>query len=394
MSSCPVRTELYGGLPSDGDFPRIREFGVGLANAFEAAHCLLGSLGRHLGENRDDWASMVQVEEGHLREELGIILDTLKEYSRPVYRKQMMDFSDYFPKYQEKIRASTQKEVDGILRAGPKLAVLAKSKAKQMLSAAKEHEAPAEWLNMVGAVYLFVIDLAEAAVEAVSSWPDAIGDPYSNPDVQKAARLMKTHLDTLLRWGKSGRKASISIKDLLEEARRKDRWVWVYIDKKSGTVYAEPPEDVEFIAKKVPPTELKRLLRESGQRRVASRWLLARNQQHYKVDKNCKMCKRFLRPLSEEDKQRQINDYGFYQYWVYEVVDIDDIQPEKVWKTEKLDAVLRDIDTGKALAPIEVNAPDRGRGKLQIRDGIHRYNASIIRGFKKIPVMRLVTVEV
>lgn len=202
MGSCPVRTMLYGGLPGDGGFGRIREFGVGLANAFEAAHCVLGSLGRHLGKNRDNWSSMIRTETGHLNEEVGIIRNAIREYSRPIYRQQMMmsDLDDYFPQHREMIKESTRRQVEDIREAGAKLASTARTLGRQFAVNLRDEGAPAPWVNLSAATYLFVRSLADAAVESVANWPDEVGDPFSDPKVIKYINLMEKHLRALLAW--------------------------------------------------------------------------------------------------------------------------------------------------------------------------------------------------
>lgn len=72
---------------------------------------------------------------------------------------------------------------------------------------------------------------------------------------------------------------------------------------------------------------------------------------------------------------------------------MSDIEDVKIWSEGKLQSVLRDIEAGKPLKPIEVYDPDRGT-KLPIVDGIHRYNASKQMGYTHIPVLRRTTVEV
>jgi len=202
LSSCPVRTMLYGGLPGDGGFGRIREFGVGLANIFEAAHCVLGSLGRHLGKNRDNWSSMIRTETGHLNEEVGIIRNAIREYSRPIYRQQMMmsDLDDYFPQHREMIKESTRRQVEDIREAGAKLASTARTLGRQFAENLRDEGAPTPWVNLSAATYLFVRSLADAAVESVAHWPDEVGDPFSNPKVIKYINLMEKHLRALLAW--------------------------------------------------------------------------------------------------------------------------------------------------------------------------------------------------
>ena len=124
--------------------------------------------------------------------------------------------------------------------------------------------------------------------------------------------------------------------------------------------------------------------------RVAQLWLRARQGRHYKVDTSR------VRRRTERDpevEKQTVDDYGFYQFWTYEIRPIRDIEDVKPWSQAKLDAVVRDIEGGKALKPIEVYDPERG-SKLLINDGIHRLNASKLLGFTHIPVLRRTTVTV
>lgn len=205
MSSCPVRNMHYGGLPSSGGFSPHREFGVGLANAFEAAHCVLGSLGRHLGDDKDNWSSMIRTEAGHLKEEVGIIRGILREYSRPLYRERMMlsDLEDYFPDAREGVKESTARQVEDIRESGAKLISTVRVLGRQFAENLRDSGAPAPWANLAGATYLFVKALAEAAEASVADWPDAVGDPYSDPMVRKRFRQMEKHLRSLLAWNPS-----------------------------------------------------------------------------------------------------------------------------------------------------------------------------------------------
>ena len=46
---CPIRGAIYGGIPSGGDFLATTEYEVAASNIAEAAHCILGSLGKRIG---------------------------------------------------------------------------------------------------------------------------------------------------------------------------------------------------------------------------------------------------------------------------------------------------------------------------------------------------------
>lgn len=208
--SCPVRSMHYGGLPSDGGFSPIKEFGVGFTRAFEAAHCVLGSLGRHLGKDRDDWHSMIRTEAGHLNEEVGIIRYVLREYSRPIYRDQMMydGIQHYFPEDRDRAVKDIEKQVNDIRKSGPKLSALSKRLGKQFVSNLRDSGAPEPWVNLALSTYLFVKELADASVKSVQQWPDNIGDPFSDPKVTKAFGSMEKYLNQLLRWGGNSRRGS------------------------------------------------------------------------------------------------------------------------------------------------------------------------------------------
>jgi hypothetical protein len=197
---CPIRTKEYGGLPSDGGFSGFREFGVGLVRAFEAAHCLLGSLGRHLGKNKDDWSNMLSLEHGHLLEEIQIIRTVLNEYSNPLYRNRMLldDLDDYFPSDKEKIKENTLRQIENIQTAGPKLSSLAKELSKQFVDNLQNDQIPKPWVNLVLSIYLFVKELSEAAVRSVSEWPDQIEDPFSDPKVEKAFAFIEKYHKQLI----------------------------------------------------------------------------------------------------------------------------------------------------------------------------------------------------
>lgn len=108
----------------------------------------------------------------------------------------------------------------------------------------------------------------------------------------------------------------------------------------------------------------------------------------YRVDQSAvrKLTRRD--PEAERESSQQ---HGFYQYHVYEVVPLSKIHPEKVWKEVKLQRVQEDIVKGRPLAPIEV--VEKG-SRYFIRDGIHRYNASVKDpSITHIPVVKQVTVQ-
>jgi len=89
---------------------------------------------------------------------------------------------------------------------------------------------------------------------------------------------------------------------------------------------------------------------------------------HYKVDMGA------VRRETEEDRDAQMDQSrhdGFYYKSEYELVDLNDIKPEKVWHQGRLRSILEGIDQGRELPPIQLS---KKGSRYAISDGIHRYN--------------------
>ncbi|MCH8517579.1 MAG: hypothetical protein LAT68_14750, partial [Cyclobacteriaceae bacterium] len=172
----------------------------------------LGSLGRHLGRDQDNWQAMIRVEEGHLREEIGIIRDALREYSRRLYRNRMMlsglyrnrmmlsGLDDYPPADRADIEDDIRRQVRDIQNAGPALAHLARRLGSEFAIHLRSNSTPEPWVNLVLSTYLFVKSLAQAAVKSVEDWPDKVEDPFSDPQVKRAFKSMEKYHGQLMRW--------------------------------------------------------------------------------------------------------------------------------------------------------------------------------------------------
>lgn len=107
----------------------------------------------------------------------------------------------------------------------------------------------------------------------------------------------------------------------------------------------------------------------------------ANRRKHYPVDqgKLAQTLKRDPKRELESAKNR-----GFYTYQELLILPLKDIQPERIWRPDRLLRVEEAILKGRALPPITVS---ENRGSFTIEDGIHRYNASLDAGFTHIPAL-------
>jgi len=189
--SCPIRTQLYGGLPSDGGFGRITEFEVGAARIAEAAHCILGSLGRDVS-GIGTWKALRDQERGHVKEEIGIIEHAIKEYSRPLYAERLTDFSDYKPEYMDRMREYADKSVASIRENAPRAMEMAKREGMKLL---QQKDIPQSTINVAVASYAVVRQMGAALLRAVEDYPEHVGNAYTDPKLQMAVKKLRTWIN-------------------------------------------------------------------------------------------------------------------------------------------------------------------------------------------------------
>jgi len=186
-TNCPIRSQIYGGIPGGGGYGPNKELEIGAQIAAEAAHCILGSLGNNLHGN-DDWDNMISVEGQHIKEEMGIINHVMEEYSKDLYTDQInISLEDYKPEYVERAKKYIDGMIQSVRENSPALASLAS--ANNQAWAQQEDVPPA--LHAVGTLcYSFLEVLANSFLEAVSPFPDMITNPFQNQTlIQTAAEL-------------------------------------------------------------------------------------------------------------------------------------------------------------------------------------------------------------
>ena len=194
--SCPLRSKLYGGISTGGGYQAYTEYEIGAQRIAEAAHCILGSLGKNLGRGQTDWEGMLRTEAGHILEELDLITGVCKEYSRSIYTRQFHDISDYKVEYQERAVETATKSVDSILAASPKL----RARAEEMLAlVARDETIPTEIRLVAVGTYMVLIELANAMEISVAdwSWPDRVHNAFRNPELITSIETLRERIATL-----------------------------------------------------------------------------------------------------------------------------------------------------------------------------------------------------
>jgi len=194
-TGCPIRGGVYGGIPSGGAFLATTEYEVAASNIAEAAHCILGSLGKRIGSlagdmDKTEWEGMVYGETEHLTEEIGIIMKALKEYQRDVYTRQINDIEQYKPQFQDQIREANEKMVADIREKAPKLIENAQDKLARLDKVeATEPDFPKQVMAVGRLSYQLLISLSESLLKSVENWEETKQIPpelnaYKNKELQ------------------------------------------------------------------------------------------------------------------------------------------------------------------------------------------------------------------
>jgi len=189
--SCPVLDKMYGGMPEVGGFHCTTEFEIGAQRIAEAAHCILGSLGKTGRPGQLDWQRMRTYEAQHVREELGIIERGLKEYGRPLYSDRLND--DFYKRNNKEYIVKDC--IASIRKASPSLKAIAEKNLKEL----QAHPIDDQVVHDTAvAAYEVLITLAEAMFESVRAWPQGkITNPYKKSSLKAVVRSLKAKVDKL-----------------------------------------------------------------------------------------------------------------------------------------------------------------------------------------------------
>ena len=170
---CPLETSIFGEIPDGGGYSSATEYEIGGQRMAEAAHCILGSLGRFI--TRDD--KPLWVEMGHIKEEMGLIEKFMDEYARYLY----------IDRLKEKIADGNKygmMSVDSIKKNSPRLKRAAKSARDRV-----GKDLPKIVREVAIATYNFIISLAEHMYDSVAYEP--FKSAYRQPQLIRSMNILK-----------------------------------------------------------------------------------------------------------------------------------------------------------------------------------------------------------
>jgi hypothetical protein len=174
QEACPIATQVFGGLPDGGGYGSNTEYEIGAQSFAEAAHCILGSLGKALGDNG------LRYELGHISEEMGIIRRSIREYSKDLYITRVWENHPY-----------KEKSVESIRQASKKLRVLAEQKKSEV----ETEEEPIRSIAI--ATYDAVIMLTIAMLESIKDYPN-MTNAFQNESLKQSVEKLGRMVDKIV----------------------------------------------------------------------------------------------------------------------------------------------------------------------------------------------------
>jgi hypothetical protein len=177
----PLNTHMYGGIPDGGEYRSNTEYEIGHQAFVEAAHCILGSLGKM---NRGS-----MVESGHIHEELGIMIKVMKEYSRSLYTERLKEYYDEGGKSQQ----YAENTYNNLQTVSEKLLYTAKKFKAQLL----KYQPEGEIKDVAIACYDAIIHLAEQAQWTTPK--DWYMNVFTYSTLEGDIRLLKARIDKLFK---------------------------------------------------------------------------------------------------------------------------------------------------------------------------------------------------
>lgn len=157
-ASCPIAGDWFGEIPTAGGYGSATEWEIGAQYLVEAAHCIIGSLGKFLRNPYN-----LRTEMGHIREEMGIIEKKLEEYGKWLYTNRLRG------RVTEKDKEAL-KTIKSVKKTSPKLYNTAKSALSRL-----DKSYPKLIYDTAKLCYEFIMIVAKVMNDAVE-WIDEKGE--------------------------------------------------------------------------------------------------------------------------------------------------------------------------------------------------------------------------
>lgn len=167
----------YGGLPGAGGYEQGSEFLNYSREIAEAVHCTLGSLGKW----ETDWDLLRYYDEGHITEEVGLILKYIS-YGTDPYSLERFNNPEKYGLTNEGVERSRQQ----MLEHSPKLREWVTTLLNDYLKTAQELNIPEDLKQIALNAYQVVIDLTTSLEQAATQYP-LEQNPYLDPELRTTA---------------------------------------------------------------------------------------------------------------------------------------------------------------------------------------------------------------
>lgn len=173
---------MYGEMSTGGGFGAFTEYEIAAQNMSEAAHCILGSLAK-LNSTTAFW-----VEKDHIKEEMGIIEKSMKEYVRDVYLGRV-----FRPE-------SAQKTIKSVRKAAPKLEKAAMSARRRV-----SKDLPKEIQEVAKYAYDFLVLLARKLLDSINEIEKGnMVNAYKDMALKASVKNLRKMVDRFLKLSDDG----------------------------------------------------------------------------------------------------------------------------------------------------------------------------------------------
>jgi hypothetical protein len=194
---CPIRDMLYGGMPGAGGYESNTMVEVGAQQIAEAAHCILGSLGKleHPSRKDWDWRWSIPYEKDHLGEEIDIIRKWVFEHERygwhptdveRLHRPEASGYEEYVDRSIESVQANSSRLAE-------------RAREMKRLTTENCRGLPQPIGRVASYAYDVIIALAEAMERSFAFAPESFYNPFTNSDLRLSTNMLYLEIENLIK---------------------------------------------------------------------------------------------------------------------------------------------------------------------------------------------------